>query len=135
MSAALPSPAVGFEGLFVDGMQVASGGISISDTMGANLGPQLFILNFTSVGILLAGGHEGMVHETWIGEWMYDSPNKENGPKSTAIGISITGNDHYVRDTIVFSSHTGLSITGAANIVTGLHTWNLGASCDDAPVV
>ena len=111
---------LGFEGLFIDGMQVAAGGISISDTMGANIGPQMFILNFTSVGILLAGGHEGMIHETWLGEWMYDSKNKESGPASTATGILITGNDHYVQNCIVFSSHYGLTTSGAANIITGV---------------
>jgi hypothetical protein len=30
-------------------------------------------------------GHEVMVHETWIGEWIYSSPNKENGTASTAV--------------------------------------------------
>jgi hypothetical protein len=65
------------------------------------------------------------VHETWLGEWIYSDPRKENGTASTAIGILINGNDHYVTNTIVFSSHIGVYINGAADVLTGVHTWNL----------
>jgi hypothetical protein len=33
------------------------------------------------------------------------------------------GNDHYVTNTIVFSSKIGVAVYGAANILTGVHTW------------
>jgi len=118
----------GFEGLFLDGNQVAAGGLRISATMGANVGPQMFFLNFTTAGIQLDGGHEVMIHETWIGEFLYSDKRKENGTASTAIGILINGNDHYVTNTIIFSSHVGVQLTGAANMITGVHTWNLALS-------
>ena len=41
--------------------QVAAGGLQIAATMGANVGPQVYVFNFTSVGIAINGGHEAMV--------------------------------------------------------------------------
>jgi len=43
--------------------------------------------------------------------------------------LEIFGNDHYITNTIVFSSLIGVTITGAANLLTGVHTWNM-ASVD-----
>jgi hypothetical protein len=40
------------------------------------------------------------------------------------VGIKIAGNDHYVTNVIVYSSRVGIELTGAANIVNGIHTWN-----------
>ena len=40
------------------------------------------------------------------------------------MGIFIAGNDHYVTNVIVYSSRVGIELTGAANIVNGIHTWN-----------
>jgi hypothetical protein len=39
-------------------------------------------------------------------------------------GIAIEGNDHYVTNSIVFSALIGVKLTGAANILNGVHTWN-----------
>lgn len=117
-----------FEGLFLDANQVAAGGLRVSATMGANVGPQMFFLNFTTSGIQLDGGHEVMIHETWLGEFLYSDSRKENGTASVAVGIQINGNDHYVTNTIVFSSHVGVQINGAADILDGVHTWNLALS-------
>jgi hypothetical protein len=33
------------------------------------------------------------------------------------------GNDHFITNTIVFSSKIGVAVTGAANLLTGVHTW------------
>lgn len=38
-------------------------------------------------------------------------------------GDQIDGNDHYIEDSIVFSSLVGLQMNGAANYVGGLHVW------------
>lgn len=45
------------------------------------------------------------------------------GDVPTATAIEIDGNDHYISDTIVFSSLVGLQMNGAANYVGGLHVW------------
>ncbi len=116
---------VGVEGVFFDGAQVAAGGLRVSTTMGANVGPQVFVLNFTAAGIQIDGGHEVMIHETWIGEFIYSDKRKENGTASTAVGVLINGNDHVVADTIVFSSHVGVRVNGNADLLSAVHTWNL----------
>ena len=36
-----------------------------------------------------------------------------------AIAIQINGNDHFIRDTIVFSSKIGLEVNGAADYISG----------------
>ena len=33
------------------------------------------------------------------------------------------GNDHYIMDSIVFSSKVGLEVNGEANFVKGVHVW------------
>ena len=43
----------------------------------------------------------------------------------SATGIWLDGNDHYLTNVIVFSSHVGVMVSGNANIITGVHTWNL----------
>lgn len=113
------------EGVMLDASQTAAGGVHIMATMGAVIGPQAFLFNFTQAGILIDGGHEVMVTETWLGEFAYSDRRKENGTASTATGIMINGNDHVVANTIVFSSHVGVAVNGAANLLTGVHTWNL----------
>ncbi len=45
------------------GDQVAAGGILIEASMGVNLGPQLYVFNFTTAGIMVEGGHEVMVRQ------------------------------------------------------------------------
>ena len=72
-------------------------------------------------GIAIDGGHETMISETWVAAYFWSDPNKE---RNSAVGIGIFGNDHYVSNTIVFSSRVGVQLTGAANILNGVHTWN-----------
>jgi len=36
--------------------------------MGTTIGPTTYLLNFSSVGIQVLGGHEVMITETWLGE-------------------------------------------------------------------
>jgi len=116
---------IGFSDLMLDSQLISSGGIRIDATMGANLGPQMFFLGFTKAGISIRGGHETLVHETWLGQYLY-SDSRNNNPSATA--IQILGNDHYITNTIVFSSRIGVEMTGAANLLTGVHTWNLAAT-------
>jgi hypothetical protein len=63
-----------------------------------------------------------MIHETWLGEYRYSDP-KSHLANLTATGISIDGNDHFVTNTIVFSAKIGVGVYGAANLLTGVHTW------------
>lgn len=42
-------------------------------------------------------------------------------PRTTP--AQINGNDHYIMDSIVFSSKVGLEVNGAANFIKGVHVW------------
>ena len=112
---------VGMSGLTVDGSHVAAGCVSISATMGATLDSSSAVFGFVSTGILLAGGHEAMVSETWVAAYFWSDPKKE---RNDAIGIKVAGNDHFVTNVIVFSARVGVEVTGAANLLTNVHTWN-----------
>eukprot|EP00054_Salpingoeca_dolichothecata_P013636 m.76163 g.76163 ORF g.76163 m.76163 type:complete len:496 (+) comp20579_c0_seq5:184-1671(+) len=116
---------VGLSDLMLDCQHYAAGGLFIGATMGANVGPQMFFLNFNEAGIQVIGGHEVMIHETWLGEYLYSDPRSHSPTSLNATAIRIIGNDHYVTNTIVFSSLIGVQVTGAANVLTGVHTWNL----------
>jgi hypothetical protein len=112
---------VGMSGLTVDGSHVAAGCVRISATMGATLDASSAVFGFVSTGILLAGGHEAMVMETWVAAYFWSDPKKE---RNDAVGIKIAGNDHFITNVIVFSSRVGVEVTGAANLLTNVHTWN-----------
>lgn len=114
---------VGFPQLFLDGSHVA-GGIQVTSVMGTTIGPTTYILNFTHIGIEVNGGHEVMITETWLGETNFDYIfNQTTGHLPTATAIMLHSNDHYILNTIVFSSLIGLNNAGAANMITGLHVW------------
>ena len=66
------------------------------------------MLNFTSYGIQINKGHEVMVDRCWLGETNFDYDYTKFNTTPTAIAIQINGNDHYVLNTIVFSSMIGL---------------------------
>ena len=112
---------VGLHSLTLDGSHVAAGCLKITSTMGSVLDGSSAVFGFTQAGIALDGGHEAMISDTWIAAYFWDSPMKE---KTNATGIAVNGNDHYVTDVIVFSARVGVSLAGAANILTGVHTWN-----------
>ena len=89
---------VGMSGLTVDGSHVAAGCISISSTMGATLDSSSAIFGFTKTGVLLAGGHEAMITETWVAAYYWSDKRKET---NDATGIEVAGNDHFVTNVIV----------------------------------
>ena len=59
-------------------------------------------------------GHEVMIDRCWLGETNFDFDYTKFGSVPNASAIQINGNDHYVLNTIVFSSRIGLEIHGAA---------------------
>lgn len=112
---------VGMSGLTLDGSHVAAGCLKIAATMGATLDASSAVFGFVSTGILLAGGHETMISETWVAAYFWSDPKKES---NDAVGISVAGNDHFVSNSIIFSARVGVDVIGAANKLTNVHTWN-----------
>lgn len=117
---------VSLEDLFLDGSQLANG-VRFNAVIGVNAGPDLFVVNFTSVGVDMEGGHEVMLHESWVASCWYNPPDL-CWLNATALGqtkgILINGNDHYLEQVVVFGGLTGVEVNGAANFISGLHTWN-----------
>jgi hypothetical protein len=110
-----------FPELFLDGRHVASG-IQINNVMGTTVGPAAYFLNFSAYGMQVNAGHEVMLDRAWLGESNFDHPwTQANPPQS--IAIQINGNDHYILNTVVFSSKIGLEVNGAANRIDGVHVW------------
>ena len=110
-----------FPELFLDGSTVASG-MQINNVMGTTIGPAAYFLNFSSFGLQINAGHEVMLDRAWLGETNFDYPFSQAAPPK-AVAIQINGNDHYVLNTVVFSSKVGLEVNGAANRIDGVHVW------------
>ena len=112
---------VALSGLVVDGGHIAAGCIAINSTMGATLDSSSAVFGFSGCGIAINGGHETMVEETWVAAYFWSDKNKEH---TDSTGICVNGNDHYLTNIIVFSARTGVAVSGAANLLSGVHTWN-----------
>jgi hypothetical protein len=113
---------INFPELFLDGNHVASG-LQINNVMGVTIGPGGYFLNFTAYGVQINAGHEVMMDRCWLGETNFDFDHVARGVAPNATAIQINGNDHYILNTVVFSSKIGLEVNGAADYITGVHVW------------
>ena len=118
---------IDLEDLLLDGSQVAAGCMRFTAVIGVNAGPDIFCVNYTSVGVDMEAGHEVELHESWIGSCWYTPPEK-CWLNATALGkttgVLINGNDHLLNQVVVFASLAGVIVNGAANILTTVHTWS-----------
>ncbi len=110
-----------FPELFFDGRHVASA-LQINHVMGTTVGPASYFLNFTLYGMQVNAGHEVMMSRCWLGETNYDYPFSPSD-LPTAVAIQLNGNDHFISETIVFSSKVGIEVNGAANNILNCHVW------------
>ena len=110
-----------FPELFLDGRTVASG-MQVNNVMGTTVGPAAYFLNFSAYGLQINAGHEVMLDRAWLGETNFDQRFTPATPPK-AVAVQINGNDHYILNTVVFSSKVGLEVNGAANRVDGVHVW------------
>jgi hypothetical protein len=114
---------VGIEDVFFDCSRRAWGGLQINATMGANIGPDIYFLNFMHAGLTIHGGHESMLHEAWLGATYYGAPNHTQS-EAGSVAIEVLGNDHIISDVIIFGGQIGVYVNGGANLIEGVHTWN-----------
>eukprot|EP00055_Hartaetosiga_balthica_P005640 m.16812 g.16812 ORF g.16812 m.16812 type:complete len:510 (-) comp4675_c0_seq1:131-1660(-) len=112
-----------FPNLFMDGASTAAGCMQINNVMGVTIGAGSYFLNFTQFGIQINDGHEVMIERCWLGETNFDFDYVQFNTRPNATAIAINGNDHYVLNTIVFSSKVGVVLNGAALVVYGTHVW------------
>jgi hypothetical protein len=109
--------------LLLDGARIAHGGLLINATMGGNVGPDVYSVNFMRAGISVHGGHEVMIHEAWLGATYYGTPNHTLS-EAGSTASELIGNDHVISDVIVFGGQVGVRNQGGANLLEGIHTWN-----------
>ena len=91
--------------------------------MGANVGPDIYFLNFLRAGMTIHGGHEVMLHEAWAGATYFGAKNHTQS-EAGSVAIEVLGNDHILSDIIIFGGQTGVICNGGANLIEGVHTWN-----------
>lgn len=111
--------------ILFDCTRIADGALLINATMGGNVGPDIYAVNFLTAGISIHGGHEVMIHEAWLGATYYHTPNHTQS-EAGSTAIQIFGNDHIVSDVIVFGGQIAVHVIGGANLIEGVHTWNDG---------
>ncbi|KAM5579793.1 polygalacturonase QRT3-like [Rosa sericea] len=98
------------------------GGIAVINSLRTTI-DNCYISSFTSSGILIHGGHETFVRNSFIGQ--HSNVGGDHREKHfSGIGIDINGNDNAVTDVIIFSAAVGIMVRGQANILTGVHCYN-----------
>lgn len=115
------------EDLLIDGSQAAAGGIRFNAVIGVNAGPDMFVVNVTQTGVSMEGGHEVVLHDSWIGACWYTPPGAcwlNASALGDTVGVLVNGNDHILQTVIVFAALQGIVVNGAANVLTSVHTWN-----------
>lgn len=98
------------------------GGITIFNSARIRI-THCYFLHFSTRGILVQGGHETFISNTFLGqqETVGGSP-QERGFSGT--GIEIVGNDNAITDVAIFSAAIGIVLRGEANILNGVHCYN-----------
>ncbi|KAI3969721.1 hypothetical protein MKX01_020282 [Papaver californicum] len=98
------------------------GGISVINSLRTTI-DNCYISHFTTDGILVQGGHETYIHNSFLGQHI--TAGGDPGEKNFGgTGINIMGNDNAVTDVVIFSAEIGIRISGQANILTGVHCYN-----------
>ena len=100
---------IGIENIMLDCKNICDGALHVISTMGTVIGPQIFVLGYNKAGITINGGHEAMIFNAWLGQYLYSDPRKHN---ATATSIQLFGNDHYISNTIIFAGKIGVHVTG-----------------------
>lgn len=98
------------------------GGISVINSLRTTI-DNCYVTRFTTNGILIEGGHETYIRNSFIGQHINVGGDRREKDFS-GIGINIKGNDNAVTDVVIFSASIGIMISGQANMLTGVHCYN-----------
>lgn len=98
------------------------GGILVINSLRTNI-DNCYISHFMSFGILVQGGHETYIRNSFLGQHITAgaSPIEK---QFSGVAISLMGNDNAVTDVVIFSAAVGISVSGQANVLTGVHCYN-----------
>ncbi|PWA81321.1 pectin lyase-like superfamily protein [Artemisia annua] len=82
-----------------------------------------YITHFTNNGILVQGGHETYIRNSFLGQHITAGadPHERN---FSGTAINLAGNDNAITDVVIFSASTGIMISGQANVISGVHCYN-----------
>jgi len=116
-----------FDHLMLDCEHSAVGALNFDNSLRVHLS-QIYVMHFPGVGIQVTGGHEVHVSHCYLGENRWGEQQQVEVVTGTA--IQIDGQDHWISDTIIFSSLYGIVLNGGASIVTNTHIYD----CGDAAV-
>ncbi|XP_030966603.1 polygalacturonase QRT3-like isoform X2 [Quercus lobata] len=98
------------------------GGIAVRNSLRTSI-DNCYIAHFTSNGILVQGGHETYIRNSFLGQHI--TAGGDHGEKMfSGTAISLMGNDNAVTDVVIFSAAIGILISGQANIISGVHCYN-----------
>ena len=98
------------------------GGIAVRNSLRTSI-DNCYIAHFTSNGILVQGGHETYIRNSFLGQHI--TAGGDHGEKMfSGTAISLMGNDNAVTDVVIFSAAIGILVSGQANIISGVHCYN-----------
>ncbi|KAF8400154.1 hypothetical protein HHK36_013450 [Tetracentron sinense] len=98
------------------------GGIAVINSLRTSI-DNCYISHFTTNGILVQGGHETYIRNSFLGQHITAGGDHREKDFS-GIGINLMGNDNAVTDVVIFSASIGVLISGQANTLSGVHCYN-----------
>ncbi|KAJ4975183.1 hypothetical protein NE237_000289 [Protea cynaroides] len=98
------------------------GGISVINSLRTSI-DNCYIVHFTTNGILVQGGHETYIRNSFLGQHITAGGDHDE-KNFSGTGISLIGNDNAVTDVVIFSAAIGIMVAGEANTITGVHCYN-----------
>lgn len=113
---------VSFDHLMLD-CDHAEGALQFANNVRVHLF-QIYAMHFRGIAIHVTGGHEVHVSHCFIGQYRWSEQVQVEAVTGTA--IQIDGQDHWISDSIIFSSLYGIVLNGGASIVTNTHIYDMG---------
>ncbi|WZZ46649.1 LOW QUALITY PROTEIN: hypothetical protein YC2023_042908 [Brassica napus] len=81
-----------------------------------------YFLHFTTQRVNVKGGHETYISNSFFGQHSTGGDKQE--PSFSGTGIDLSSTDNAITDVVIFSAGIGISLSGEANMVTGVHCYN-----------
>ncbi|CAA2998622.1 Hypothetical predicted protein [Olea europaea subsp. europaea] len=98
------------------------GGIRVVNSLRISI-DNCYITHFTTNGILVQGGHETYIRNSFLGQHI--TAGGDAGERNfSGTAINLMGNDNAVTDVVIFSAEIGIMISGEANTLSGVHCYN-----------
>ncbi|GFS39996.1 pectin lyase-like superfamily protein [Actinidia rufa] len=98
------------------------GGIQVVNSLRTSI-DNCYIAHFTSNGILVHGGHETYIRNSFLGQHI-TAGGDYHERNFSATGINLMGNDNAITDVVIFSAAIGIMVSGQANTISGVHCYN-----------